>query len=110
MDSRVKHLVNCLILKYKCISENEAYQITKEIKEKKGTKFENLYDIDFLELAKPHVCNKLKDKSILERKQAGLSRATLEISSEFSSNIPLRTLRSSLQLNNFEVLFHWRKC
>ena len=48
-------------MKYKCISENEAYQITKEIKEKKGTKFENLYDIDFLELAKPHVCNKLKD-------------------------------------------------
>ena len=69
MDSRVKHLVNCLILKYKCISENEAYQITKEIKEKKGTKFENLYDIDFLELAKPHVCNKLKDKSKLERKK-----------------------------------------
>ena len=32
-------------------------------------------------------------------RQAGLSRATLAFSFEFSSNFPLRTLRSSLHLN-----------
>ena len=69
MESRVSHLVNCLILNFKCISENEAYQITKEIKEKRGTKFENLLDIDFLELAKPLVSEKLKDKSTEDRKK-----------------------------------------
>ena len=39
----------------------------------------------------------MKRKSIkikIQRKQAGLSRATLKISSEFSSNFPLRTHKS----------------
>ena len=44
-------------------------------------------------------------------KQAGLSRATLEISSEFSSYFLLRTHKSQLVqrysiINIFEVVFH----
>ena len=49
---------------------------------------------------------------ILKVEQAGLSRATLEISSEFSSNLPLRTHKSHSA--RFEVsftsnlFFYWR--
>ena len=47
----------------------------------------------------------------INREQAGLSRATVEISSEFSSNIPLQTHKSHSA--RFEVIFmselffHW---
>ena len=34
-------------------------------------------------------------------KQAGLSRATLEISSEFSSNFPLRTIHRLVEIFHF---------
>ena len=47
------------------------------------------------------VCFASLDKTL---KQAGLSRATLEISSEFSSNFPLRTLNSYSTC--FEVIFY----
>jgi hypothetical protein len=40
-----------------------------------------------------------------KRKQAGLSRATLEISSEFSSDTVVAEI---FHFQCFEVVFHWR--
>ena len=47
--------------------------------------------IDFVGLVSPSPPKKI----IIKIKQAGLSRATLEISPDFSSNFPLRTHKST---------------